>query len=77
MEITDVKFEKVVDEPGESIEGYPTRHYQFKSSWKMGMQGMPMKTEISTRRRCLDDDGDRAAGNARRAAAASAVCRAK
>jgi hypothetical protein len=48
MEITDVAFEKVVDEPGESIEGYATRHYQFKSSWKMGMQGMPMKMESST-----------------------------
>jgi hypothetical protein len=48
MEITDVMFEKVVDEPGETIEGYPTRHYQFKSSWKMGMQGMPVKTETST-----------------------------
>jgi hypothetical protein len=48
MEITDVQFEKVVDEPGETIEGYATRHYQFKSSWKMGMQGVPMKTETST-----------------------------
>ena len=48
MEITDVEFEKVVDEAGESIQGYPTRHYQFKSSWTMGMQGMPMKTELST-----------------------------
>jgi hypothetical protein len=48
MEITDVAFEKTIDEPGESIEGYATRHYQFKSSWKMGMQGMPFKTETST-----------------------------
>jgi hypothetical protein len=48
MQITDVKFEKTVDEPGEAIEGYPTRHYQFKSSWSMGIQGMPMKTEQST-----------------------------
>ncbi len=48
MQITDVKFEKTVDEPGESIQGYATRHYQFKSSWSMGMQGMPMKTEQST-----------------------------
>jgi hypothetical protein len=48
MQITDIKFEKVVDEAGPSIEGYPTRHYQFKSSWSMGMQGMPMKTEQST-----------------------------
>jgi hypothetical protein len=48
MEITDVVFEKVTDEPGESIDGYPTRHYEFKSSWKMGMQGVPMKTEFSS-----------------------------
>ena len=48
MEITDVEFEKVVDEPGESIAGYATRHYQFKSSWAMGMKGVPVKTEMST-----------------------------
>ena len=48
MEFTDVKFEKVVDEPGENIEGYSTRHYRFKSSWSMSLQGMPMKTESST-----------------------------
>jgi hypothetical protein len=48
MEITDVELEKTIDEPGEPIAGYATRHYQFKSSWKMGMQGMPMKTESST-----------------------------
>jgi hypothetical protein len=47
MEISDVAFEKVLDEAGESILGHPTRHYQFKSSWSMGMQGMPMKTELS------------------------------
>jgi hypothetical protein len=48
MQITDPKFDKTVDERGETIEGYPTRHYQFKSSWNMSMQGMPMKTESST-----------------------------
>jgi hypothetical protein len=48
MQITDVTSEKTLDEPGESIEGYPTRHYQFKSSWTMGVQGMPIKTEITT-----------------------------
>jgi hypothetical protein len=48
MQFTDLQFEKVIDEAGESIEGYPTRHYQFKSSWAMSMQGMPMKTESST-----------------------------
>lgn len=48
FEFTDVEFEKVVDEPGESIGGFATRHYQFKSSWTMSMQGMPVKTEQST-----------------------------
>lgn len=47
MEVSDISFEKVLDEPGETILGYPTRHYQFKSSWSMGMQGMPVKTELS------------------------------
>lgn len=47
MEISDVAFEKVLDEAGETLLGYPTRHYQFKSSWSMSMQGMPVKTEIS------------------------------
>lgn len=47
MEVSDVAFEKVLDEAGESILGYPTRHYQFKSSWSMGIQGMPVKTQIS------------------------------
>lgn len=47
MEISDVAFEKVLDEPGETLLGHPTRHYQFKSSWSMSMQGMPVKTEIS------------------------------
>lgn len=48
MEFTDIKFEKVVDEPGETIEGYATRHYRFKSSWNMSLKGMPMKTESTT-----------------------------
>ena len=39
MEFTDVEFEKVVDEAGETSTGYPTRHYQFKSSWTMVMTG--------------------------------------
>jgi hypothetical protein len=46
MEISDVKFEKVLDEDGGRIHGYPTRHYRFESSWSMGMQGMPVKTEM-------------------------------
>jgi hypothetical protein len=46
MEIGDVKFDKVLEEDGGSIEGYATRHYRFESSWTMGMQGMPVKTEL-------------------------------
>jgi hypothetical protein len=46
MDIGDVKFDKVLDEDGGSLEGYPTRHYRFESSWTMGVQGMPMKTEM-------------------------------
>jgi len=47
IEIADVAFEKLLEEAGENIAGYPTRHYQFKSSWTMGMQGMPVKTEMN------------------------------
>jgi hypothetical protein len=47
MEITGVKSEKTLDEPGGEISGYATRHYQFKSSWSFGMQGIPMKTEMN------------------------------
>jgi hypothetical protein len=46
MEISDVKFEKVLEEDGGRIHGYPTRHYRFQSGWSMGMQGMPVKTEL-------------------------------
>jgi hypothetical protein len=45
--IKDAKVEKLLDEPGESIEGYPTRHYRFKSSWTMAMSGMPMSTQTT------------------------------
>jgi hypothetical protein len=47
IEIKDVSIEKVVDEAGDSIQGYPTRHYQFKSSWTMGMAGTPMSTQMN------------------------------
>ena len=44
MQFKDVMYrESSLDEPGETIEGYPTRHYQFKSSWTMVMTGMPVK----------------------------------
>lgn len=48
FEFTDVEFEKVVEEPGDTIGGLATRHYQFKSSWTMAMKGMPVKTQQSS-----------------------------
>lgn len=48
IEITNVSVEKVLDEAGESIEGYSTRHYQFKSSWSMVIAGSPMTTDFSS-----------------------------
>lgn len=47
VEFSDSKVEKTLDEPGGEVAGYPTRHYQFKSSWSFGMQGVPMKTEVN------------------------------
>jgi hypothetical protein len=48
IEITNISVEKLLDEAGESIAGYPTRHYQFKSSWTMVIAESPMTTDIST-----------------------------
>jgi hypothetical protein len=45
FQIKNVKVEKTVDEPGEKVAGYPTRHYQFKSSWTMAMTSMPMSMD--------------------------------
>jgi hypothetical protein len=45
FQIKDVKVEKVLDEPGEKIAGFATRHYQFKSSWSMAMTSMPMSMD--------------------------------
>jgi hypothetical protein len=48
FEFKDIAIEKTLDEAGESIEGYATRHYQFKSSWTMAMTGLPSSTQISS-----------------------------
>jgi hypothetical protein len=48
FEFTNISVEKVLDEAGESIEGYATRHYQFKSSWTMVIAGSPMSTDMSS-----------------------------
>jgi hypothetical protein len=48
FEFKDIAIEKTLDEAGESIEGYATRHYQFKSTWKMVVAGSPMTTQVDS-----------------------------
>lgn len=48
MQFKDVSIEKLLDEAGDTIDGYATRHYQFKSSWTMVMTGMPVSTQLNT-----------------------------
>jgi hypothetical protein len=48
FEFKDIGIEKTLDEAGESIEGYATRHYQFKSTWKMVVAGSPMTTQVDS-----------------------------
>ena len=66
LQFKDVSIEKVLDEAGDNIDGYPTRHYQFKSSWTMVMTGMPVSTQHEHDRGHLGDDGHRRAGGGRR-----------
>jgi hypothetical protein len=40
MEVTDPKTEKLLDEAGAPILGYPTRHYKFRTSYGMSMTVM-------------------------------------
>ncbi len=40
MEITDPQTEKLLDEAGTPILGYPTRHYKFRTSYGMSMTVM-------------------------------------
>jgi hypothetical protein len=47
LSITNASVEKTIDEPGEEIEDYPTRHYQLKSSWTATMAGSPMTTSFT------------------------------
>jgi hypothetical protein len=47
FQFTNARIEKTVDEIGEAIEGYSTRHYQFKAGWTMAMTGMPMSTDFN------------------------------
>lgn len=46
MQISNPKIEKVLDENGPSILGYPTRHYKFRTSYRMSMSMMGFKNEM-------------------------------
>lgn len=45
MKITDPKVEALLDEAGEPILGYPTRHYKLRTSYRMSMTVMGFKNE--------------------------------
>ena len=44
MEVTDPKMEKLLDEAGAPLLGYPTRHYKFRISYGMSMTVMGFST---------------------------------
>lgn len=48
MEFTDLSTEKLLEEPGEEILGYPTTHYRYKSNYTMNMSIMGMKQASKT-----------------------------
>lgn len=50
MQISDPKVETILDEAGETILGYPTRHYQFRTSYHMSMAVMGFKSESTVSR---------------------------
>jgi hypothetical protein len=43
MKFSNLKTEKLLEEAGETIEGFPTRHYRFRTSYDMEMAFMGMK----------------------------------
>ena len=47
MEVTDPKIEKLLDEPGPAILGYPTRHYKFRTAYAMSMTVMGFSSSTS------------------------------
>ncbi len=47
MQISDPKVEKILDESGDPILGYPTRHYKIRTSYHMVMSVMGFKNESS------------------------------
>lgn len=54
--ITDAKAEKLLEESGETIEGYPTVHVRFRKSYVLTMSmGGPMKMEMATAHDVIED----------------------
>lgn len=47
MKISDPKVEMLLDEAGEKMLGYSTRHYKFRTSYQMSMTVMGFKNESS------------------------------
>ena len=47
MKISDPKIETVLDEAGPTLLGYPTRHYMFRTSYRVSMNVMGFKNESS------------------------------
>ena len=47
MQITDPKMEKMLDEAGPVMLGYPTQHYKFRTSYQMSMSIMGFKNQMS------------------------------
>lgn len=45
MEFTDISTEKLSEGPGESILGYSTKHYQYRTAYTMNMSVMGMKQQ--------------------------------
>lgn len=45
MEFTDISTEKLSEGPGESILGYSTKHYQYRTAYTMNMAIMGMKQQ--------------------------------
>jgi hypothetical protein len=50
MQISDPKVEMLLDEAGEAILGYPTRHYKFRTAYRMSMSVMGFKNEMTITR---------------------------
>ncbi len=48
LEFTDLSSEKLLEEPGESLQGHSTTHYRYKSAYTMNMNMMGMKRQNRT-----------------------------